>query len=235
MLSDESKSEPGSLTESTMDRIPEPELMDDAAQALAYARADFAEVNRAFVGHFRAAFPGLLRGRVLDLGCGPADIPIRLARAHATLEITGVDGAGAMLELAADAIRAASVRVGLVRAILPHLPFPARMFEAVVSNSLLHHLPDPLTLWREVTRLLRPGGAVLVMDLARPDSPARAQEIVQTYAAHEPDVLKRDFHASLLAAFTPDEVRRQLADLLPGVRCEMVSDRHWLVSGRARW
>jgi ubiquinone/menaquinone biosynthesis C-methylase UbiE len=219
-------------TDVEMERVPEPELMNDVAQAEAYARADFVEVNAGFVARFVATFPDLARGRVVDVGCGPADIPIRLARARPELRITAVDGAGAMLALAADAIRAARVPVALVRATVPALPFRRRTFDAVVSNSLLHHLPDPLVLWREVARLLQPGGAVLVMDLARPDSPSRATDIVETYAANEADVLKRDFHASLLAAFTPDEVRRQLAAILPGVRCETVSDRHWLVSGR---
>src|SRR5213594_1119003 len=136
-----------------MERIPEPELMDDGAQAEAYARADFAAVDQAFVDRFVATFPDLVRGRVVDLGCGPADIPIRLARARPELRITAVDGAGAMLALAAGAIRTAGAPVALARATVPHLPFARRTFDAVVSNSLLHHLPDPLVLWREVARL----------------------------------------------------------------------------------
>src|SRR2546425_210812 len=74
-----------------MERILEPELMDDEAQALAYAQADFVEVNRGFVDRFRTAFPDLTRSRVVDLGCGPADIPIRLVRLMPTLGVTAVD------------------------------------------------------------------------------------------------------------------------------------------------
>ena len=57
-------------------RVPEPELMDDAAQARAYASADFADVNQGFVDRFRARFADFTSGRVIDLGCGPADIPL---------------------------------------------------------------------------------------------------------------------------------------------------------------
>ena len=49
-----------------MQRVPEPELMDDPAQALAYAGADFSEPHQAFVAHFRERFPDFHSGSVLD-------------------------------------------------------------------------------------------------------------------------------------------------------------------------
>ncbi|PIV81546.1 SAM-dependent methyltransferase, partial [bacterium CG17_big_fil_post_rev_8_21_14_2_50_64_8] len=60
-----------------MPRTPEPEVMDDPKRAEAYAEADFSEVNQAFVDNFLSAFPECKGKRILDLGCGPADIPIR--------------------------------------------------------------------------------------------------------------------------------------------------------------
>ncbi|MGH7869701.1 MAG: class I SAM-dependent methyltransferase, partial [Candidatus Dormibacteraceae bacterium] len=62
-------------------RIPESELMDEAAQARAYSEADFSKVHDAFVAHIAAHF-GHLNGKVLDLGCGPADPTVRLAAAN---------------------------------------------------------------------------------------------------------------------------------------------------------
>ena len=62
-----------------MQRIPEPELMDEFDQARAYAAADFSEPNERFVELFLATFPGFDRGTILDLGCGPGDIALRLA------------------------------------------------------------------------------------------------------------------------------------------------------------
>lgn len=217
-----------------MERILEPELMEDPARALAYALADFSEVNQGFVDRFRSTFPDLRSGNVLDLGCGPADIPIRLARAVPGLQITALDGSEAMLALARRAVADAGLgaRIHLLRARLPGLPPPAGSFDAVISNSLLHHLADPQVFWKEVKGLGRPGAAVFVMDLFRPDSPERAREIVDTTAADEGPTLKQDFFNSLLAAFTPDEVRAQLAPDLAHLECRIISDRHWLVSGR---
>jgi ubiquinone/menaquinone biosynthesis C-methylase UbiE len=219
-----------------MQRTPEPELMDHPAQALAYARADFNEPNTAFVGHFATTFPEFARGTILDLGCGPGDIVLRLAARLPAARLIGVDGAGAMLALAREALDAKPAlrpRVEFVQALLGSLPDGFGPGDAVVSNSLLHHLPDPGLLWRTAVRVACPGAAVLVMDLARPDSPADAGRIVATHAASEPAILREDFYNSLLAAFTPEEVRQQLAAAaLPGIRVRMVSDRHWLASGR---
>ena len=106
-------------------------------------------------------------------------------------------------------------------------------YDAVVSNSLLHHLHDPGVFWRAVREAGAPGAAVLVMDLFRPESAAAAQAIVDQYAAGEPDVLRQDFFASLCAAFEPDEIRGQLrAHGLDDLRVRTVSDRHLLVTGR---
>lgn len=216
-----------------MQRIPEPELMDDPAQALAYAEADFSEPHDAFVAHFRKRFPEFAAGSVVDLGCGPADVTIRFARAHPQARITGIDGARAMLELGRAAVARAdlSERIRLIEAILPAPALESEGFDAVISNSLLHHLGDPMVLWDAVRRLAAPGAAVLVMDLMRPDSPGDLERLVCTYTANAPDVLQRDFRASLRAAYRPDELRQQLerADLALSV--ETVSDRHLLAWG----
>ncbi len=218
-----------------MERSPEPELMDGDEQALAYARADFEEPNSRFVEAYVARF-GEPAGRMLDLGCGPADIPLRFARRSSAVAVTAADGARAMIDLAAqarDAEPALRHRVELVCRPLQALQLPEAGYDAVISNSLLHHLHEPMAFWAAVRRYARPGAAVLVMDLARPSSPEAAQGLVDTYAAGEPAVLRTDFYNSLHAAFTLAEVRGQLeAAGLGGLAAEAVSDRHWLVSGR---
>lgn len=218
-----------------MRRVLEPELMTDEEQAQAYAQANFADVNQGFVDRFRAAFPDVTGGSLLDLGCGPADIPLRFARAIPGLTVTGVDGSEAMIALGRQAVKDAEQdgRVRLLCASIPGLNLRPQSFNAVVSNSLLHHLPKPAVLWEEVLRLGRPGAALLVMDLHRPDSEERAHAIVEANAADEAPVLKQDFFNSLRAAFTLYEVREQLrAARLQEFRCEMVSDRHWAAWGR---
>jgi SAM-dependent methyltransferase len=215
-----------------MERVLEPELMDDPAQAGAYARADFAAVNEAFVERLCRTFPDVVHGRVLDVGCGPADIPARLARVRPGLRIAAADGSGAMLAQARDRLGVDFPAIALVQARVPGVPFAAGTFDAVLSNSLLHHLPDPAPFWQEIARVARHAAALLIVDLVRPASPAVARALVHAYTRDEPEVLRRDFYNSLCAAFTLDEVRAQV-DALPGdVAVEQVSDRHWAVYGR---
>jgi ubiquinone/menaquinone biosynthesis C-methylase UbiE len=217
-----------------MQRVLEPEIMDDPDQALAYARADFATENQAFVELFLLYYPDVTEGHILDLGCGPADIPIRLARALPGCRITGVDASAPMIRLGEEAVEASdlggriSLRCGRYQDLLLN-----EQIDAVISNSLLHHLSNPLNFWHALKRWLRPGSPVLVMDLVRPESPQTAQAIVERYAADEPAILKRDFYNSLLAAFTEDEVAAQLAELnLSRLLIDVIDDRHWAVGGR---
>jgi ubiquinone/menaquinone biosynthesis C-methylase UbiE len=190
-------------------RVLEPEVMDGAAQARA--------------------------GRGVDLGCGPADIPLRLVRHAPGASVLAVDASRAMLRLARFAAGAVpdGGRVRLVCARLPELPLPDGWFDVVISNSLVHHLPDPSIFWREARRVARRGAAVHIMDLFRPDSVKRARAIVEAAAADADPILKEDFFNSLLAALTPGEVRAQLdAAGLEHLACDVVSERHWLVSER---
>lgn len=220
-----------------MKRVIEPELMDDEAQARAYAEADFEEPNARFVALFAQHAGTLPAGAaVLDLGCGPGDITLRIAAANPGVEVHGLDGSEAMLGFARKALEAAPElqrRVRFIRDFVPGAALPRALYDAVVSNSLLHHLHEPAGLWRMIRAHAAPGAPVLVMDLMRPRTEAAARELVDTYAADEPDVLRRDFYNSLLAAFEPGEVRLQLAAAgLGHLAVETASDRHLLVHGR---
>ena len=207
--------------------------MDDAAQAAAYAQADFSEPNSLFIEQFQQRFPSIEPDQVLDLGCGSGDICCRFAKAYPRAHVTGVDGAEAMLDFARKAAQASNAndRIRFDRGSIQ--TYNKGKYDIVLSNSLLHHLADPDDLWRATKRLARPGAAVLVMDLVRPESEEVAQEIVEQYAAEEPEVLRRDFFNSLRAAFTIDEVKAQLERAgFSSFPVIMVSDRHMLIYGR---
>ncbi len=218
-----------------MQRIPEPELMDDADQARAYAEADFEQPHSEFIAQFRRCFTGLaIRGCVLDLGCGPCDITRRFALAYPDCTLHAVDGAAHMLELGAEALRTAELdaRITLVRARLPNEPLPRTGYDAVISNSLLHHLTDPQVLWHSINRYARPGAPVFIMDLSRPDSTATARMLMERYATGEPEVLRQDFYNSLCAAYRPAEIAAQLQTAgLDQLTIETISDRHFIVHG----
>ena len=218
-----------------MKRVLEAELMDEAQQAQDYANADFAGVNQAFVERFMTLFPDLVAGVVADLGCGPGDIPIRLCDALPGITVFGVDGSADMLGHAREAIAAAglSPRIELLLGRLPLRAPPSGPFAALVSNSLLHHLPDPGVLWAQINDLADAGTAVLVVDLLRPETVDEARGIVEKNAFDEPEMLQRDYYNSLLASFTLEEVGAQLAAAgLCGLQLETISDRHFAVFGR---
>lgn len=217
-----------------MQRIPEPELMDDEAQARAYAEADFEAPHSYFIELFQQTYPALsIKGSVLDLGCGPADISMRFARAYPNCELHGVDGAAAMLSFGEEAIQRAGLqeRVRLLQGYLPGAGLPLPHYDVVISNSLLHHLADPMTLWQAVQDYAAPAAPVFIMDLTRPASTQQAQALVEEYAAEEPEVLQHDFYHSLLAAYTPQEVQQQLSVLALPFTVKVVSDRHLIVFG----
>ena len=220
-----------------MQRVPEPELMDEETQARAYSEADFQAPHEHFVDLLCASLPGqpaALTGPVLDLGCGPADVTVRVATRCPRVVVHGVDGSAAMLALGEARVREArlSSRVVLSLALLPRDRPPLAQYPVVISNSLLHHLHDPAALWTTVKTFGAAGGHLFIMDLLRPPDVSEVERLVALHTRGEPAILVRDFHASLCAAFTADEVRTQLEHAgLAQLKVEVVSDRHLTISG----
>lgn len=220
-----------------MERTPEPELMNDVAQAAAYAAADFEAPHTRFIAEFRERFAGVeITGEVLDLGCGPGDIALRFARAFTGCRVIGIDGSSEMLKAGRGIQFSQSPelrdRVLLVHGMLPGADLHGQTFDTVISNSLLHHLHDPAVLWNAVKNFARPGARIFVGDLRRPASNVEALQLTNQHCRGEPEVLRRDFFNSLLAAFTADEIRAQLkAAGLEQFTVEEVGDRHVIIWG----
>lgn len=194
-------------------REPEEEFMDLAHEAEAYAHADFSKVNAAFVERL-AELVSDEQALAIDLGAGPADIPVRLARARPGWKIVAVDASAAMLSFAEERIEDEDLagRIELRLADAKKTPFDEDTFDVVFSNSILHHLTDVAAFWREVIRIARPGAFVFLRDLIRPATRGDAQAIVDREAAWEPPTLQEEFYRSLLASWTPEEVRTHLDD-----------------------
>jgi len=219
------------------ERVPEPELMTDPEQAAAYSAADFAEAHQRLVDAFVDRFPELRDDRdltLLDLGCGPADVTVRLARALPWATLVGVDGSAAMLAPGHERVRAAGLgdRIRLEQARLPDASLETRRFGAVVSTSVLHHLADPAVLWRTIVACAAPGAVVFVADLRRPRDDAAVDAMVATGAAGEPAVLVEDFRNSLRAAYRPEEVRAQATAAGLDLVVETIGERHLAAWGR---
>ena len=216
-------------------RRTEPELMLGAEQVCAYATADFSKPHSDLVRRLQQIFPSLPpKAEVADLGCGPADITIRIARLYPGSRLDAIDGSRAMLDRARETINGArfSSRIRLLHATLPDPTLPPSHYDAVVSNSLLHHLHAPQTLWETIKTIAKPDARVFIADLRRPGSEHEAAQMVERYASDEPEVLRRDFYNSLLAAFTPQELHEQLVAAGLALKIETVGDRHLIIHGR---
>lgn len=209
-----------------MERIVEPELMTGAAQARAYAAADFASAHAHYPLLFLEKFPNHpATGHALDLGCGPGDVTRRFAAILPGWSFDAVDGSPSMLAQAPQ-----SERIRYIEGVIPGAPIPRPRYDLVLSSSLLHHLHHPAVLWNTIRE--RAAGMVFVVDLCRPTSRQAAQQIVEEQAAGEPAILRQDFFNSLLAAFTVNEVRQQLRDAgLEKLSVEPLGERHLVVFG----
>ena len=220
-------------------RILEPELMDTAEDAHEYDAMDHSIVNAQFVTDLLQILtnwsnqqPDEARTpvKVLDLGAGTAQIPIELARRAPHVEITAVDAAQSMLDLARENIAAANLtsRIKLVLADAKNLPFNSGSVPVVISNSIVHHIGQPQDVLAEAVRVTAPGGLLFHRDLARPNNEDELEHIVKTYAADATPYQRRLFANSLRAALTADEMGNLVAQFAADPESvQMTSDRHW--------
>jgi len=228
-----------------MNRIPEPELMVGAEQVFAYAHADFTETDQSVVDHLSAllhsAHVELLSGDlILDLGCGPGNISERLADRWSSANVVGVDGAAAMISIANERLQAARSSIHNLRYVISDLNHVSlsdlnliKRASVVVSNSLLHHLHDPHQLWAAVKQLAAPDALMLHRDLRRPSNEQEVDELCDRYVHNAPPVLQRDFRASLIAAFSADEICEQLDQAgLGQLTVREIGDRYLEIYGQ---
>lgn len=217
-----------------MERILEPEYMDTPEEAEGYDAMDHAEANRSFVEAFLAARGARELLHVADLGTGPGDIPILLAQQLPQAKVVGIDAAATMLALAKDKVAAAGLqdRIDLSQADVKALPAPDRHYQAVISNTILHHIPEPLGFLREAWRVCAEGGLLFIRDLYRPPTEDDARALVHRYAAEGTEQQQKLFFDSLHAALTLEEIR-DVAEAagLPSAHThiEMTSDRHYTI------
>jgi ubiquinone/menaquinone biosynthesis C-methylase UbiE len=236
-------------------RVLEPEVMDSPDDARDYDSMDHRAVNQRFVEDLLAIFseteqritgapqsalsgsedqePRLLD--VLDLGTGTAQIPIEFCNRYPDVRVMATDAAISMLELANYNIEVAGLRdvIQLAHVDCKKLGYPDAMFDVVMSNSIVHHIPEPDSIFSESVRVVRPGGLLFLRDLARPDDLSTLEKLVQTYAADCNEHQRQLFTDSLHAALTIDEVRDIVVSLgFAPETVQMTSDRHWTWAAR---
>jgi ubiquinone/menaquinone biosynthesis C-methylase UbiE len=220
-----------------LSRILEIEVMDTPEEALDYDAMDHSAVNRVFVDDLLAAIQetgassqesGFLD--FLDLGTGTALIPIELCKSFKHCRVMACDAASHMLDQARYNLAAHDFndRIELHQVDAKALPFQETKFDVVMSNSIIHHIPEPLAVLREAVRVTRPGGLLFFRDLLRPESKEQLNHLVETYAAGANDHQRQMFADSLHAALLLDQIRDLVASLnFPRESVQQTTDRHW--------
>jgi ubiquinone/menaquinone biosynthesis C-methylase UbiE len=172
---------------------------------------------------------------VLDIGAGTAQIPILLAQATDDVQIIAADAAVSMLDLARLNVEIAGLRdrVQLDHADAKQMAYRDRMFDAVISNSIVHHIPEPRDVLREAVRVTKPGGLLFFRDLVRPADDDEVMRLVEQYAAGCNEHQQMLFRDSLRASLTLAEVQSLVSELgITADTVQITSDRHWTWSAR---
>jgi ubiquinone/menaquinone biosynthesis C-methylase UbiE len=191
-------------------RQPEPEVMDDACEVEAYAsaaaQAHLDAIDNTLVEQVLAL--GIQPGMALDVGTGPGSIPLKLARRRPDLHWVGIDKSQTMLGVARRAAREQGLnnQVSFCLADAGRLCFPDAVFDLVLSNSLLHHLADPIAAFNEMARVTKPDGVVLIRDLRRPSRLAFKAHVAW-HGRHYSGKMKELYDHSVRAAYTPAELQ----------------------------
>ncbi|MDY6795320.1 MAG: class I SAM-dependent methyltransferase [Actinomycetota bacterium] len=109
---------------------------------------------------FKGSFPEF--GRVLEIGCGTGYAMLNLSLAGVLEEAWGCDISQGMLDVCEDNAEKLGMKVHLQQADVENLPYEDEFFDLVIGHAVLHHLPDLDASFREIYRVLKPGGKCVV-------------------------------------------------------------------------
>ena len=157
-------------------------------------------------------------------------IPIELCKTHDSCEVVAIDMAQHMLDLASKNVVEAglSERIELQKVDAKALPYDDGVFPCVMTNSIIHHIPNPQNCIDELARVVQSGGVIYVRDLMRPENDEQVEHLVQTYAGDESEHSRQMFDDSLRAALSLDEIREMVVACgLAADTVKATSDRHW--------
>jgi ubiquinone/menaquinone biosynthesis C-methylase UbiE len=144
-----------------------------ACQAEAMAAAP-AFTSEEALGRFRDALGSRPRGLVLDLACGPGILSAALA--PQTEFMVGVDITPEMIRMARERCRKAGVcNARFLEGPAEALPFPPATFDGVVTRLSIHHVPAPHEVLREVRRVLKPDGSLILADAISSVDPSESE------------------------------------------------------------
>jgi len=198
--------------------------MDDSSEVQAYssaaADAYLGKIDDTFVEHALRLI-GAAPGLALDIGCGPGQILMKLRIRLLGWTLFGIDRSPTMIRRAMDArdslegalssrgARSAPANLNFLVGDAGSLPFDDSGFDLVLCNSVPHHIADPSRLFAEIRRVAKPGAAILVRDLRRPDRFSFPFQ-VRWYGRHYRGLMYKLYCDSVRAAYTSEELTAML-------------------------
>lgn len=145
------------------------------------------KVSKSFVS--MAKKWGITEGRFLDVGTGTGILAIEFAKSIPGVEVTGLDLSDVVLELARENFQKskAPLKVSFEKGDAEDIPFEDDAFDLVVSSNTLHLIKNPIRMFDEIHRVLKPEGRFIISDHRR--------SWLGIFSAH------------IRASFSPDEVK----------------------------
>lgn len=188
-------------------RVMEPEVIETLEEVYAYDRLSLKYLmilHNGFIETVINASPE--KGRFLEVGCGSGRIAIGVAKYTQQVRIVGIDLSDSMLVVAKDNATKEGVnhRVHFKYADAKELPFEDNTFDSVFCHNMLHHLHDPIPVLREMARVVKPDGALLIRDLVR-KSRFKAKLHVSVFGLTYNKLMKKEYYDSIIAAFSKKE------------------------------
>ena len=152
------------------ERIPSIEGLDNPEVAKAFERMTeilpFKLLRRKVISQLKRLNPS---GRLIDLGCGSGNLIVQIAESFPDLDLIGIDISSEILELAQKRAIRNKLDNQLVfkKGNAENLPFSDNSVDFVISTLSLHHRVNPINVFKEMNRVLKPNGTFLLFDFRR--------------------------------------------------------------------
>lgn len=204
-----------------MERVPEPELMEEKEQVISYDEADFSEGEVNLINQINQYLlkKNISLGEkdlIVDLGCGPGNISEKLAIKWPNTEVVGIDGSKEMILRAEynNSISTNQKKLKNLRYICSEIKdiksnnfLPKKRISLLVSNSLIHHITNLEDFFNTIRYLSSNSTVNFHKDLKRPLDEKSALELKAQCSIKYNEILTNDYYASLRASYTFKELK----------------------------
>lgn len=211
----------------TLDMYGITDKLDDTTLGILVARLESRGKHPRFTAMMNEYFAAMRiqsAKTVLDLGCGTGVA----ARAIAIQEgfaghVTGVDVSPYLTAAAEDL----ATKEGIANAVTfrtgdsQRLDLPDSSFDAVVAHTLISHVPSPMTVLKEIVRVVKPGGMVGIFD---------GDYASMSFGSDDPEQGKADDETIINAIVTNSRVMRQMPQLLNGAGLDLTASFSYVIA-----